>query len=145
MGWTKEQQAEYMRNYRKDPAKKKRTQELQREWYQRNKEIVLEKQKNLYFTLREQIIENLGGKCRCCSSTENLEFNHIDPLIKVTEASYLHIMKKNEWKKCELLCKKCHRKYSNAENRVMRRYWLENVSLDERRKLVNEHLQNESL
>jgi hydrogenase maturation factor HypF (carbamoyltransferase family) len=54
-------------------------------------------------------------------------------------------MKKDEWKKCELLCKKCHRKYSNAENRVMRRYWLENVSLDERRKLINEHLQNESL
>jgi hypothetical protein len=145
MGWTREQQAEYMRNYRKDPARKKRTQELQREWYHRNKEVILEKQKNLYFTLKDQIIENLGGKCRCCSSTENLEFNHIDPLIKVTEASYLHIMKKDEWKKCELLCKKCHRKYSNAENRVMRRYWLENVSLDERRKLINEHLQNESL
>ena len=31
MQWTKEQQAEYMRNYRKDPAKKKRTHELQRE------------------------------------------------------------------------------------------------------------------
>jgi hypothetical protein len=51
MGWTREQQAEYMRNYRKDPARKKRTQELQREWYHRNKEVILEKQKNLYFTL----------------------------------------------------------------------------------------------
>jgi 5-methylcytosine-specific restriction endonuclease McrA len=145
MSWTREQRAEYMRNYRKDPARKKRTQELQREWYHRNKEVILEKQKNLYFTLKDQIIENLGGKCRFCSSTENLEFNHIDPLIKVTEASYLHIMKKDEWKKCELLCKKCHRKYTNAENKVMRRYWLENVILDERRKLINEYLKNETL
>lgn len=145
MSWTREQRAEYMRNYRKDPARKKRTQELQREWYHKNKEVILEKQKNLYFTLKDQIIENLGGKCRFCSSTENLEFNHIDPLIKVTEASYLHIMKKDEWKKCELLCKKCHRKYTNAENKVMRRYWLENVILDERRKLINEYLKNETL
>ena len=145
MGWTKEQQAEYMRNYRKDPAKKKRTQELQREWYHRNKETILEKQKSLYYTLKEKIIKNLGGKCRCCSSTENLEFNHIDPLIKITEASYRHMMQKEEWKKCELLCKKCHRKYTNIENRVMRKYWLENVDLETRRKLIDEYLESDSI
>jgi 5-methylcytosine-specific restriction endonuclease McrA len=145
MSWTKEQQAEYMRNYRKDPAKKKRSQELQREWYHRNKETILVKQKDLYYSLKEQIIENLGGKCKYCSSYENLEFNHIDPLLKVEEASKRHMMSKDEWKKCELLCKDCHRKYTTAENKIMRKYWLENVDLETRRKLINEQLQSDSI
>ena len=145
MSWTKEQKAEYMRNYRKDPDKKRKTQELQREWYHRNKETILEKQKDLYYSLKDEIIKNLGGKCKLCSTTENLEFNHIDPLIKITEASYRHMMVKDEWKKCELLCNKCHRKYTNSENRVMRKYWLENVDLDIRRKLIHEYLQSDTI
>ena len=145
MSWSKEQKAEYMRNYRKDPAKEKRTQELQREWSHRNKETILEKQKDLYYSLKEQIIKNLGGKCKNCSSTQNLEFNHIDPLVKITEASYRHTMISGEWKKCEILCKKCHRKYTNAENKLMRKYWLENVDFDMRRKLIYEYLQSDTI
>lgn len=145
MTWSKEQKAEYMRNYRKDPAKKKKTQESQKEWYHRNKESILEKQKELYHSLKSQIIKDLGGKCKSCSSTEELEFNHIDPSVKITEASYRHMMKKGEWKKCELLCKKCHRKYTNIENKVMRKYWLENVSLETRRKLIYECFQGDSI
>lgn len=145
MGWSKKDKADYMKNYRKDPAKKKKTQELQREWYYKNKKSVLEKQKSLYYELKNQIIKNLGGKCKICFATENLEFNHIDPSTKITEASYTHIMLKDEWKKCELLCKKCHRKYTNAENKLMRKYWLDNVSLEIRRKLINDYLKNDSI
>lgn len=145
MSWTNEQKAEYMRNYRKDPDKKRRTQELQREWYHRNKEAILEKQKELYYSLRDEIIKNLGGKCKVCSSIKDLEFNYIDPLIKIEEASKRHMMVRGEWKKCELLCKNCHRKYTNTENKVMRKYWLENVDLDIRRKLIYEHLQSDTI
>lgn len=145
MSWTNEQKSEYMRNYRKDPDKKRRTQELQREWYHRNKETILEKQKESYYSLRDEIIKNLGGKCKICSSIKDLELNHIDPLIKIEEASKRHMMVRGEWKKCELLCKKCHRKYTNAENKLMRKYWLENVDLDIRRKLIHEHLQSDTI
>jgi len=145
MSWSNEKKAEYMRNYRKDPDRRKRTQELQREWYHRNKDTILVKQKDLYYSLKEQIIENLGGKCNYCSCTEDLEFNHIDPLLKVEEASKRHMMVKGEWKKCELLCKKCHRKYTNIENRLMRKYWLENVSIEDRRIMINECFENDSV
>ena len=145
MTWSKEKRSEYMRNYRKNSDNKKRTQELQKEWYNRNKETVLEKQKELYYSLKLQIIKDLGGKCKCCSSSEDLEFNHIDPSEKITEASYRHMMLKGEWKKCELLCKKCHRRYTNAENKLMRKYWLENVNLETRRNLIYEHLQSDTL
>lgn len=145
MSWTREQKTEYMRNYLKNPEKRKKSQESQKEWYYRNKEIVLEKQKKLYYDLKNEIIENLGGKCKCCSSVDNLEFNHIDPLIKIKEASYLHMMQKGEWEKCELLCKNCHRKYTNAENKLMRKYWLENISLEERRRMIDEFLNDDPI
>jgi 5-methylcytosine-specific restriction endonuclease McrA len=144
MSWSKEKRAEYMRNYRKNPAKNKKVKELQKEWYIKNKETILEKQKYLYKTLKEEIIKNLGSKCKRCSSAKDLEFNHIDPSIKITEASYLYMMKRNEWKKCELLCKKCHRDYTNAENKLMRKYWLENINFETRRKLILNYLQNET-
>ena len=138
--------AEYMREYRKDPAKRERSRQLQREWYERNKEEILQKQKEKHNSLREDLISKLGGECVKCGSKDNLEFNHIDPSDKTTEASYTHVMANSEeYKKCELLCKTCHRNYTNAENYLMRKYWLENVSLEVRRQLIDEHTQSETL
>lgn len=54
----------------------------------------------------------LGGVCNRCKSTEQLEFDHIDPNTKE-----FNISKKvrcrdsvvlSELTKCQLLCKKCH-------------------------------------
>ena len=146
MAWSKEQKRDYMRKYREDPEKRKRGVELQKEWYQRNKETILEKQKKKHHSLKEDIVNKLGGKCKMCGSKDRLEFNHIDPLDKTTEASYTHVMSQSEeWKKCELLCHSCHRKYTTAENTLMRKYWLENVSLEVRRKLISEYCEGETI
>jgi hypothetical protein len=54
----------------------------------------------------------LGGKCVRCGTTENLEFDHIDPSTKVFAISaalsraWDALVK--EASKCQLLCKPCH-------------------------------------
>lgn len=136
--------SEYMREYRKDPAKRERGRQLQKEWYQRNKKEVLEKQKKKHNSLRQDIIQKLGGCCSKCGTKENLEFNHIDPVEKITEASYTNVMATtDEWKKCELLCRSCHREYTNSENILMRQHWLK-LPLEVRRQLIDEYIQSET-
>ena len=69
---------------------------------------------------RNDAIEQLGGKCINCGSSENLEFDHIDadlksfPLSKFSSAS--KIKWQEELNKCQLLCHECHMKKSK-ENR----------------------------
>ena len=111
----------------KDPEKQK---EAQRRWYHENKD--LEKQaayrrakrakdgnKN-YEWHRQHFLDYLGGKCECCGTTENLEFDHIDPnskhlnftsLIPETPPGYPYTeLVLEEADKCQLLCKSCHEK-----------------------------------
>lgn len=112
--------------------------QTKKEWYKQNNEYVKNKEKNIYKNLRENAISELGGKCVKCGSINNLEFNHIDPLTKTSEASGKTNFKKGEYKKCELMCKTCHRKWSNIEFTLSRKYWLETLSVEERRKRINE-------
>ena len=57
-------------------------------------------------------INYLGGKCRRCSTANELEFNHIDPATKsFTIGANLNLNYERlieELKKCELLCHECH-------------------------------------
>lgn len=63
---------------------------------------------------RAKFWELLGGKCSNCSSTQDLEFDHLDPSSKVLTISKRIDLSDNnllaEVKKCQLLCKKCHHK-----------------------------------
>jgi 5-methylcytosine-specific restriction endonuclease McrA len=146
MGWTKEQRREYMRKYRLNPENKKKANDLSNKYYQDNKSKVLVNQRQRHKVLREDLIEKLGSECVKCGSKENLEFNHIDPLDKTTEVCYTHLMANtDEYKKCELLCKTCHKKHTSAENYLMRKYWLENVSLEVRRQLIDEHTKSDAI
>ena len=70
-----------------------------------------------YYENRRQCIDKLGGKCIECGVTENLQFDHINPLEKSFAISEtLHFspkMKKDvkfdeELNKCQLLCPTCH-------------------------------------
>ena len=85
------------------------------EWYQRNKQSVLEKINGQYKDRRKQIIEQLGGVCSHpnCNSTEDLQLDHINPLEKSysisTRISSWDIKKlQPEIDKCQLLCPKHH-------------------------------------
>jgi hypothetical protein len=59
-------------------------------------------------------------KCVECGSTEHLELDHIDPETKENHAiwSWSEERRNKELKKCQVLCKKCHREKSNKENKI---------------------------
>jgi hypothetical protein len=126
----------YLKEYREN--NKEQISSVKKEWYKKNDEHVKDRVKTSYQILRENAIDELGGKCIKCGSTDNLEFNHIDPLNKQIEASGISNLRKGEYKKCELLCKSCHRRWSNLESSLSRKYWLETLSAEERRRIINE-------
>ncbi len=61
---------------------------------------------------RAKYIEMLGGVCTRCGSTEQLEFDHVDPMEKRYTVSAYFKGKEDrheaEIMKCQLLCKQCH-------------------------------------
>lgn len=69
---------------------------------------------------KARLIEQLGGACRVCGSTERLEFDHKDPRTKKSLISLLlahsEARIQQEVSKCQLLCKPCHAKKTTREN-----------------------------
>lgn len=68
-----------------------------------------------YYRRRGEAIEKLGGQCKSCGTTDDLEFDHIDPDQK--EYSIAKIFTSGsegkvqaEVAKCQLLCTDCHKK-----------------------------------
>lgn len=62
---------------------------------------------------RQKALDLLGGECAVCGSTENLEFDHIDPDTKSGHVSTMLMSAKwddtlVELQKCQLLCKAHH-------------------------------------
>jgi 5-methylcytosine-specific restriction endonuclease McrA len=73
---------------------------------------------------RQRAIEILGGRCVKCSTTEDLEIDHVVPASKLGYASiggnlwswsWTRIVK--ELARCQLLCKKCHKEKTLSEQR----------------------------
>ena len=64
-------------------------------------------------------IKYLGGECKHCGTTENLEFDHIDPTTKSFTITSRSTMLWDRWftelKKCQLLCHDCHVKKTTAD------------------------------
>ena len=95
----------------------RRTRGSKAAWYQRpeNNDRIKLKHNKQYTERRGQIIEQLGGVCSHpnCNCTENLEFDHVNPLEKeynISERiSTWDISKlQPEIDKCQLLCPKHH-------------------------------------
>lgn len=66
--------------------------------------------------VKQQIIEEFGGKCKVCGYNKShyaLEFHHLDPDQKEAEVVQLACLgidrMREEAKKCVLLCSNCHR------------------------------------
>ena len=74
---------------------------------------------NRYRRLRAECLEKLGGKCAICGTTQNLEFDHIDPKTKSIELGKLlnvsQAIRDAELLKCQLLCKQHHLAKSREE------------------------------
>lgn len=75
--------------------------------------------KNKRSKRRMYFIAELGGKCVICGSKKQLEFDHIiKKTKKFTIAAQLTSSLariKNEIKKCQLLCKECHKEKTAQE------------------------------
>lgn len=110
------------------------------EYYHKNKEARVAKQIERRKELLKEAKEHLGGKCVCCQTTQNLEFDHIDDAKK--EYNVANAVRNtrevfwNEVEKCQLLCVKCHNKKTTAQKRAKQNFWL-SLPLQEREKLVN--------
>ena len=64
-----------------------------------------------WITNRKNLLkEKMGGKCVICGATENLQFDHINPLEKSYNISTNYFRKDvdEELAKCQLLCSRCH-------------------------------------
>ena len=69
-------------------------------------------------TRRPKLVEYLGGKCAVCGTTEDLQFDHIDPEDKSFDIKgrlTLSDEVKAELDKCQLLCGPHHREKSARE------------------------------
>jgi 5-methylcytosine-specific restriction endonuclease McrA len=79
--------------------------------------------KQLYEKKKKLAIESLGGKCVNCGAIENLEFHHIDPQTKeFTVTQYIRQDISEELKKCQLLCKNCHKEKTATHHGRRRKY-----------------------
>jgi hypothetical protein len=98
------------------PSKK-----AQKEWYQRHKDHMRQKQRDRRAELKRWFAEEvLAGKTctRCPEADMNcFDFHHTDPSLKefnIAEAIMRKMSKERiltELVKCEILCSNCHRKH----------------------------------
>ena len=66
-----------------------------------------------YHRRRQMAIRLLGGRCVCCGTTDDLQFDHVDPEAKrygvgKRLASLAEDKLQAELAKCQLLCRACH-------------------------------------
>lgn len=78
--------------------------------------IINRSNRKAYARRKAAAIAQLGGQCARCASTDNLEFDHIDPSTKdINPSTYFgkggvkaRQAREAELKKCQLLCHDCH-------------------------------------
>ncbi len=77
---------------------------------------------------KAKALEILGGQCIVCGTSENLEFDHIDPKTKLDAISSPRLLDGlrsiffAEVAKCQLLCKLHHTEKSVANKELSREY-----------------------
>lgn len=69
---------------------------------------------------RAALLARLGDRCVSCGSTDDLEFDHIDPELKSFNISRnltaSNVAVQAELAKCQLLCRSCHIEKTAREN-----------------------------
>ena len=100
------------KNYREnwtDEQKQLEKERWKRRW-DNSKEEILEYSKKWTRNRKNLLKEKMGGKCVICGATENLQFDHINPLEKSYNIStnFFRQDVDEELNKCQLLCPTCH-------------------------------------
>ena len=98
--------------YSTDETYREKKKERNKAQFQKHKEKRRQYTRERRQNRRKILIEHLGGKCKGCGTTENLQFDHLDRTQKsFTIAKCLdYSMEKliAEVDKCQLLCYNCH-------------------------------------
>jgi 5-methylcytosine-specific restriction endonuclease McrA len=65
---------------------------------------------------RTRWINENGGRCQECGSTDRLEIDHVDPSEKEYSPTFAwsRADREQELRKCQILCKSCHAKKTYA-------------------------------
>jgi len=125
-----------------DKVKETRKRYYERHGYtkldKRTKEQHAEKNKKAREARIQCLYEHLGDSCVNCGSKDNLEFDHIDPSLKLSrtppQAMGISTIK-NELENLQVLCHDCHKIKSNAQKGAA--WWLLcQLSLDEQTELI---------
>ncbi len=83
-----------------------------------------------YHTKRDAAKEQFGNICSSCGSSEQLEFDHINPEEKSFNISRMWSFSDSiiqaELEKCQLLCRECHKQKhaSSFPCGTAQRYWV---------------------
>lgn len=106
----------YYYKIKADPDLWSKKKQKRQEWYERNRIIQTEKQKQKKRQRKSDCINYLGGVCFNCKSSFHpsvYEFHHRNPKEKDRDPSKLMLLKWEtiikELDKCDLLCANCHR------------------------------------
>lgn len=96
--------------------------ERAKKWREKNKDYVLEKQRETKRQRKLWAIDYLGGCCQSCGGKFHpavYEFHHLDPTTKDRDPSKMMSLSidrlTNELNKCKLLCANCHRLAHHGE------------------------------
>ena len=114
-----QKEKEYREEYRNRPENKEIKKEYNRKYREKYRDKLNADGRNTSKIKRDKrrkiLIERLGGKCVKCGSTENHQFDHIDPKTKKDRTYCVSTMLTRsmerlivEADKCQLLCSKCH-------------------------------------
>ena len=90
----------------------------QKRYYHNNKEEFLAKTKVKRQRRIDYLYERLGKECVQCGSTENLEFDHINPALKLTRTPPQALGRDNvdkEIDNLQVLCHNCHKVKTRAQ------------------------------
>jgi 5-methylcytosine-specific restriction endonuclease McrA len=124
--------------YQSKDAKK----EWERQHYAKNPHLAKQKQEAKRERNRQIIYEQCGCKCCKCGSQESLEFDHINPALKISKQSFLSIGKGNllnQIANIQVLCHNCHKAKSTAQKNAAWKLFT-SLSIEEQDKLLGEFL-----
>lgn len=85
-----------------------------------DRKTYLKKYQNNWLKSRRRAWLDLNGPCKHCGSSENLEIDHINPAEKTDHRiwSWSKVRLEEELKKCQVLCRVCHRRKTTAQFKV---------------------------
>ena len=110
-----------------------------REYYSKKPHLAKNNQEKKRQRNRDLIHEHCGCECRTCGSTQNLEYDHINPALKKSRLSFLSIGKQdliNQINNIQVLCRTCHNKRIQAQRKAAYHLFY-NMPLDEQENWIS--------